>query len=191
MDIPFVHYIYGTAEKFKTCDKDPNAIYFITDTQTGAHRIYMGETCFNVDIVSDLDNITSSDVVPSAISVKAALNKKSDVCTVNSFDSTTVPECITMENDHEYRYTSLTDCTGVTIEISAHREQRFYSSLILHTVNSTTTLEEFVTIQNNSGFPVRLLNGDTSLAGMDTVELLFFDNGLSTCCIGAAYKYEL
>lgn len=191
MGNPLVHFKFGTAEKFRNCVKDPNTIYFITDTETGSHRVYLGDACYNVDVVSDFNDISSSEDVPSATLVKYELSKKSNECIITEFDDTEVPEVITLDGDKEYRYTKLTGCTSVNIKIQNHKTLRFYSSLVLHKVSSELTIKEFVTIEDGEGYPVVFLNGDMPLSENNTLELLFFDNGVNTCCIGAVYNNEL
>lgn len=187
----FVRYVYGTAEKFKNHPKDNHTIYFITDTETGSHRIYLGDACYNIDVVTRLDNNISDINVPSTSAVQEELNKKSNLCQVSSFNIETISDTLVLENDHEYRYTYLSECSNVTVRIQPHETKRFYSSLVLSKINSDKSIKEFITVTESPDYPVMFLNGDSPLSGMNTLELLFFDNGLNICCIGAAYNYEL
>lgn len=190
--------IKGTPVKFKIggqadyegTTKDDNVIYFTTDSD-GNHRIYVGDDCYNVTVIeTDLDSaVMSTKTVPSTQATKEALNGKVSRCRV--VDGLTIPNPINIKNNVEYRYLGITDISGITIKTAASYERDlFYCSIILNSLNSTDSVADFVTVDPTSGTNVRFLNPDVNLSDMDTVELLFFFNGLDICCIAATYKHE-
>lgn len=187
-----VKFRYGDANKFSTIEKDSNTIYFIHD-DAGNKRIYVGDDCYNVTVVDTLDSdvILSDKSVPSTYATKTALNSKVGLCKVVGADATTLPEVIDLENNVEYRYVNIDEITHVTVS-SAQLEgpDLFYCSIILNTVNSSDSVADFVTVSSDSGVNIRFLNADVNLSDMDTVELLFFWNGLDICCIASAYAHE-
>lgn len=179
-------------------NKDSNTIYFTADSE-GNHRIYVGPDCYNVTVVTTLDTSNSSIIdnkkVPSVPAVLSALNQKVNRCQLVTSDATSLPAVVTLSNNTEYRYLNIPSTPGVTtVNISIPHDNTpylYYSSLIIHGVNSPDMISDFVTIDVNSDEQdIKFLNGDISLSGMDTLELLFFSNGLNVCCIGATYLSE-
>lgn len=187
-----VKFRYGDANKFSTIEKDSNTIYFIHD-DAGNKRIYVGDDCYNVTVVDTLDSdvILSDKSVPSTYATKTALNSKVGLCQVVGTEATTLPDVIDLENNVEYRYVNIDEITGVTVRSAQRYEpDLFYCSIILNTVNSSDSVADFVTVSSDSGVNIRFLNADVNLSDMDTLELLFFWNGLDICCIASAYVHE-
>lgn len=187
-----VTFKFGSDNTYKSLqNKDENAIYFITDAD-GNSRIYVGDTCYNVTVVEDLDTGVIGDaVVPSTRAVVEQLNKKVNVCTLVSNDSTTLPATLLLNNNTEYRYLNLASATATSITVSIPTIATpflYYSSVVLHEINSSDDITTFVTVAQDSE-PIMFLNPSVNLAGFNTLELLFFSNGLGVCCIAAPTNY--
>ena len=175
-------------------NKDGNTIYFTADND-GNRRLYVGTDCYNVTVVTNLNTSDSSIMdnkkVPSVPAVISGLNQKVNRCQL--VDSS-LPSVVTLSNNTEYRYLNITAPGPSTVNISIPRDDTpylFYSSVVIHNISCPDTVEEFVTIDSGSDISeVKFLNGEASLGDMDTIELLFFSNGLDVCCIAATYKHE-
>lgn len=178
-------------------NKDGNTIYFTADSD-GNRRLYVGTDCYNVTVVTNLDpsdsSIMDNKKVPSVPAVISALNQKVNRCQLINSTATSIPAVITLANNTEYRYLNITSPGPSTITVSIPQDDTpylYYSSVIIHNINCSDTVADFVEIDINSDVQeVKFLNEETSLADMDTVELLFFSNGLDVCCIAATYKHE-
>lgn len=189
MSAEYVRFVRGTAEQYEALqEKDSEAIYFISDDVTGTNKIYVGEDCYIVTIVTDINSANVNDeTVLSSLATKTAISTKANKTMLENFTVTTLPSVVELENNTEYRYNSLTGASTVNVSISDFSsDYLFYSSLVLHNINSSGTIEEFVTIDQDSAVSnISFLNGDKSLASNNTIELLFFSNGVGVCCIGA------
>lgn len=187
-----VKFKYGNASTFETITKDDNTIYFIHNDTTNDNRIYVGNECFNVTVVSNLDDANISDLaVPSVRAAKEGLNKKVSKCDLVTITDSDLQSYLTLANNTEYRGLDLTDVASLTIDVDENYTPRlFYSSVILHAIDSSDTVADFVQVRTGSDVVIRFLNGDTDLGGMDTAEFLFFSNGLDICCIAYAYNSE-
>ena len=178
-------------------NKDGNTIYFTSDND-GNRRLYVGTDCYNVTVVTNIDpsdsSIMDNKKVPSVPAVISALNQKVNRCQLINSTVTTIPAVITLANNTEYRYLNITAPGPSTITVSIPQDDTpylYYSSVIIHNINCADTVVDFVNIDINSDVQeVKFLNGDAGLGDMDTVELLFFSNGLDVCCIAATYKHE-
>ena len=172
-------------------NKDEGTIYFVTKDNN--RRIYIGDKCYNVSVVTDInDSVLSNDTVFSSLAVKNGLNSKVGMCTIDTSDSTTLPTTVYIRNNYEYRFINLTNATALQVEVTNdYVPYLFYCSVVLHTVNFSGSVAEFVTVPSGSETVIKFLNGDTALDGMDTLELLFFSNGLDLCCIAATYKHTV
>lgn len=189
----YVKFIKGTKERFDSLEnRDENAIYFISDEQNHTNRIYIGDKCFNVDVIQDLSTEANNYTVPSSIAVRNALANKLSICKVKTFTDTSLPQVLELESDTEYRYTNLTGATSLNIKINDDIQNNysyFYSSVILSKVNSTNSVADFISIDSSSAVTnIIFLNYDVTLN--NTAELLFFSNGLHICCIVATYNSE-
>lgn len=189
-----VRFCFGTEAKYNTINKDPNAIYFITNS-AGGGRLYVGEQSYNVDVVNNLElGPTSTTTAPTVSAVVGGLNNKVSRCAIiTDSTSATLPNNITLNTDTEYRYVALTYTSTATpslvLTIPNTTEYQFYSSIVLSKINFSGTIEEFVSLASASPVQtIRFLNGDMDLSGNDVVELLFFSNGIDICCIGATYS---
>ena len=189
-----VRFCFGTEAKYNTINKDPNAIYFITNS-VGGGRLYVGEQSYNVDVVNNLElGPTSTTTAPTVSAVVGGLNNKVSRCAIiTDSTSATLPNNITLNTDTEYRYVALTYTSTATptlvLTIPNTTEYQFYSSIVLSKINFSGTIEEFVSLASASPVQtIRFLNGDVDLSGNDVVELLFFSNGIDICCIGATYS---
>ena len=180
--------------EYNTINKDPNAIYFITNN-SGGGRLYVGEQSYNIDIVNNLElGPTSTTTAPTVSAVVGGLNNKVSRCAIiTDSTSTTLPNNITLNADTEYRYVALTYTSTATptlvLTIPNTTEYQFYSSIVLSKINFSGTIEEFVSLAPASPVQtIRFLNGDMDLSSNDVAELLFFSNGIDICCIGATYS---
>ena len=182
-----IKFKFGSEQTFNSINKDENTVYFITDDY-GNHRLYVGNDCYNVSVVTSLSGAVSDKTVPSTSAVLTELNKKVDHCSVVVSDDSTLPQTLLLQNNTEYRFLNLTGATELTISIPtssiASGGGLFYSSVILHTVNSANDVATFVQTTPDSPSVV-FLNPAASMSEGDTVELLFFSNGLDICCIAA------
>lgn len=185
----YVRFVKGTAEQYEALqEKDSEAIYFISDEATDTNKIYVGEDCYTIKIVTDIASADVNDeTVLSSLATKTAISTKANKTLLENYTVTTLPAIVELENNTEYRYNNLTGATGVNVSISDFSsDYLFYSSLVLHNVNSTGNIADFVTIDSGSSVSnISFLNGDKSLASNNTIELLFFSNGVGVCCIGA------
>ena len=114
-------------------------------------------------------------------------------CIIVTDTSTSLPNKVVIENNHEYRYLSLTNATGITISIeTVDISKSFYSTVVLHNVTSTETLSNFVSVSQDSVLSnVIFLNEDfVDLSASDTVEMLFFTNGMANNVMCIAYGYH-
>lgn len=191
-----VSFKFGDDSVYKALDnKDGNTIYFTTDDNNN-HRIYVGSDCYNVDVVTTLDTsdptILDNNKVPSVLAVLEAVNQKVNRCQLVTSDDTSLPSPMVLKNNTEYRYLNVTNATNVTINIPQDSTPYlYYSSIVISHVNSSDSISNFVQVDvNSSEKNIVFLNGDVSLSGSDTVELLFFSNGRHVCCIGASYTSE-
>ena len=184
----YVRFIHGTAEQYDALqEKDDDAIYFISDDVNGTNTIYKGDESYSVTIITDINGQVNNKTVLSSLATKNANSTKANKTMLENYDVTTLPAVVELENNTEYRYNSLTGATTVNVSISDFgTDYLFYSSLVLHNINSSRTIEEFVTIDQGSAVSnISFLNGNKSLASNNTIELLFFSNGVGMCCIGA------
>lgn len=171
--------------------KENNVIYFVAGSNDN-YRICLGENCFNVKVIKSLDGITTDFDVPSSHAVKMALNNKVNRPNIETITDTTLPATITPLPDHEYRYLNLdyTGTTTPTLEVAILREylEYFYISIILHGINFTGNVSDFITAASGDTYvnTIRFLN-DVELSNNDTAEILLFTNGLNICCIASAY----
>lgn len=190
----------GIPVKFKIGDedtynnlatKDKGTMYFVTDADDNK-RIYIGDQCYNLTVITDLENgVVSDKTVYSSEAVKLGLNSKVSMCTVDTSDSETLPTTVNIRNNYEYRFPNLTGATGIQVDVTNdYVHYLFYCSIILHKIISSDSVAEFVTVPSGSTTEIKFLNGDVNLDGMDTLELLFFTNGLDICCIASTYKHE-
>ena len=172
--------------------KENNAIYFVAGSNNN-YRICLGETCYNVSIITSLDGITTDFDVPSSHAVKTALNNKVNIPTVDPSTDTTLPATLTLLTDHEYRYLNLeydNNTPTPTLEVDILNEYLgyFYASIILHGINFSGTVSQFLTTPSGNTFinSIVFLN-DADLTNNDTAEILLFSNGIDICCIASAY----
>lgn len=187
-----VTFCFGSAESYNNLThKDENSVYFISDTD-GHQRIYVGGTCYNIDIVEDLDTGTiGNKEVPSTQAVVTQLNKKVDNCALVTSSDTVLPEPLVLNNNTEYRYLNLSSASSITISIPTLSESfLYYSSVVLYPINSSDSIDTFVTASAGNTSIV-FLNPDVNLTDKNTLELLFFSNGLDICCIAAASNHEI
>lgn len=172
--------------------KENNVIYFVAGSNNN-YRICLGENCFNVKVITNLDGVTTDFDVPSSHAVKMALNNKVNIPIIETITDTTLPATLTPLTDHEYRYLNLnyTGTTTPTLEVAILREylEYFYISIILHGINFTGNVSDFITAASGNTYvnTIRFLN-DVELSGNDTAEILLFANGLNICCIASAYN---
>lgn len=186
-----VRFCFGTETAYNNIqNKDPNAIYFVVNN-SGGGRIYIGNQLYNVNVVNDLDNASTSDV-PSTSAVVAGLCGKVSRCRIITDDTSTSIPAINLEADTEYRYTNIdNDTSNLIVAFPNNCEQyQFYCSVILADVAFSGTVKDFVTLNPASVYqrPIRFLNEDVDLTGKNVVEILFFANGIDICCIGTGYS---
>lgn len=176
-------------------NKENNAIYFVSGSNNN-YRICLGDTCYNVAVITSLDGTTTDFDVPSSHAVKMALNNKVNRPNIETMPDTTLPATITPLPDHEYRYLNLdyTGTTTPTLEVAILREylEYFYISIILHGINFTGAVSDFITAASGSTYvnTIRFLN-DADLRSNDTAEILLFSNGIDICCISNAYSHPV
>lgn len=187
-----VQFKYGSKEKFDSITHDANTIYFISDDTTHTNRIYVGDDCFNVEVISELDDSLSSESVPNVHAVKTALNTKVNKCKIIDNTETDLPSVVELVSDTEMRFLHLDLSEDSKLNISITKPLSeiafFYCSVTLCKVNSQSIISDFITIDTNSVIKnIHILNNDVSLVDNNVVELLFFHNGLSICCIASAY----
>lgn len=194
-----VHFKYGSIEQFNTLQRqqkiEDNTIYFISDDTNHTNRIYLGRDCFNVETVDTMDVTGKDSAVPQVKAVREALSNKVSRCKVLPKDDTTLPDVVELANDTEIRFLELTGTTPeklhITIPYKLSEINAFYCSIILKNVRTDDVITDFVDIvtqETDYADTIRFLNGDVSLSGKDVVELLFFYNGISICCIASAYS---
>ena len=117
-------------------------------------------------------------------------------CSIVTNTTTTLPNKLVIENNHEYRYLSLTSASSITISIETiDTTKSFYSTVVLHNVSTTDVLSTFVQVSNDSLIDnIIFLNEDSvDLSSNDTLEMMFFSNGMpnSVMCIAYAYTAPL
>ena len=179
-------------------NKDTNTIYFVNGEGNTNNQLYLGSHLYGADIINDESTIPSSTTVYSTSTTKSMITGKADSCTLQVFTESTLPAVVSLSNNTEYRYTMLSGATGLNISISNNdvpsnqTSWMFYSSIVLHSVDTTLPVDEFVTMDANSAIEnIVFLNVDAvDMTDKDVVELLFFSNGMSNqiCCIGYAYE---
>ena len=190
-----IKFKWGYETTFNHINKEEDTIYFISDNE-GNNRIYVGDECYNVQIVTSLESGNtvplSHKTVPSSIAVSNALNNKVNRCTLITRNGDFPTIELQLQNNTEYRYLQLNALEEITVKLPddfpAYSAYLFYSSVILHNISSTKTVQEFIKLPDDSTQHIRFLNGDVDLNGMNTLEALFFSNGLNMCCIAAAYN---
>lgn len=114
-------------------------------------------------------------------------------CVIVTDTSTSLPNKVVIENNHEYRYLSLTSASTITVSIETiDITKSFYSTIVLHNVSSTDSLSTFVTVSGDSVISniVFLNENNVDLTTADTVEMLFFANGMANSVMCIAYAYS-
>ena len=178
-------------------NKDTNTIYFVNGEGNTNNQLYLGSHLYGVDVINDDSIIPSSTTVYSTSAAKAMVMGKADSCTLRTYTDTTLPTVVSLSNNTEYRYTMLSGATGLNITINSSEVPNnqtnwmFYSSIVLHSINTNVPINEFVTMDSGSAISnIVFLNIDAvDMTDKDVLELLFFANGMSNqiCCIGYAY----
>ena len=188
-----VYFKRGSLDIFESINKDSNTIYFISDGD-GVNQIYLGDVLYGTQILTDINAVSSDVTVFSSAAVNAGLNKKVDKCTLHTITDTTLPTAVTLNNNSEYRYLSLSGATTLNVSFSnMTTDGLFYSSVVLHEVSTNVSIADFVTVDSSSQIQnIVFLNGDFDLSDSETAEFLFFSNGMTgeICCIGYGYKVE-
>lgn len=113
-------------------------------------------------------------------------------CSIVTNTATTLPNKLVIENNHEYRYLSLTSASSITISIETiDTTKSFYSTVVLHNVSTTDVLSTFVQVSNDSLIDnIIFLNEDSvDLTSNDTLEMMFFSNGMPNSVMCIAYAY--
>lgn len=179
-------------------NKDTNAIYFVNGENDVANQIYLGEDLYGPRILNSSTDVPDNISVYSSSLTKNMTDSKADNCILRVYSDTTLPAIVELDNNTECRYISLTGATSLNIKINnvpaSQNEWMFYSSIVLNKINSTDGLSTFVTVDSTSDIQniIFLNEANTPLTDMETLELLFFSNGMSNqvCCIGYSYKFE-
>lgn len=192
----FVRFIRKSKTDYNNIDnKDTNAIYFVNG-EGNVNQIYLGSDLYGADIINSYTDIANNKSVYSTTASNSMIAGKADMCTLRTYSDTTLPEILNISNNTEYRYTALTNATGLNISITDAPVNQdtwmFYSSIVLNKISTTLSLDEFITMDSSSSInDIIFLNKDiVILDDMDVLEVLFFANGMSNqvCCIGYAYK---
>ena len=161
-------------------------------------KIYVGDN--NGVDVSGL-NVTSNDnakVLTASYSGGVGTYSwqdapESSACIVHTYTNTSLPNKVVLDNNNEYRYINLTGATGITISIeTVDMTKSFYSTVVLHNVTSTNTLSNFVSVSQDSVISnvIFLNENNVDLSISNTVEMLFFINGMSNSVMCIAYAYS-
>jgi hypothetical protein len=127
----YVRFVKGTAEQYEALqEKDSEAIYFISDEATETNKIYVGEDCYTIKIVTDIASAdVNDDTVLSSLATKTAISTKANKTLLENYTVTTLPAVVELENNTEYRYNNLTGATTVNVSISDFSsDYLFYSS---------------------------------------------------------------
>ena len=113
-------------------------------------------------------------------------------CSIVTNTATTLPNKLVIENNHEYRYLNLTSASAITISIETiDITKSFSSTVVLHNISTSDVLSTFVQVSTDTLIDnIIFLNEDSvDLSSADTVEMMFFSNGMPNAVMCIAYAY--
>ena len=155
-------------------------------------KIYVGSDTTGVNVKALNDEVVTARGTYQ--NLNARLDDMPTGCTITTdTTTTTLPNKVVLTNNNEYRYLSLTSATDISISIEDANATSgsFYSTIVPHNISSTDTISTFVTVNNASLIDnIIFLNEDSvDLSQADTLEMMFFTNGMSNVVMCIAYAY--
>ena len=177
----------GYHDSFDDADKYSDAFKVDCDG-----KIYVGSDTTGVNVKALNDEVVTARGTYQ--NLNARLDDMPASCTITTdTTTTTLPNKVVLTNNNEYRYLSLTAATDISISIEDANATSgsFYSTIVLHNISSTDTISTFVTVNNASLIDnIIFLNEDSvDLSQADTLEMMFFTNGMSNVVMCIAYAY--
>lgn len=177
----------GYHDSLASADKYSDALKIDCDG-----KIYVGSDATGVDVKALNDEVVTARSTYQ--NLNARLDDMPTGCTITTdTTTTTLPAKVVLANNSEYRYLSLTAATGISISIedATAASGSFYSTLVLHNISSTDPISTFVTVDSDSLIDnIIFLNEDSvDLSQADTMEMMFFTNGMSNVVMCIAYAY--